>query len=187
MLNLRIVLGDNDEDFILNTSSILNQLGYSVVAADTSGTALLRKIRALNPDIVIADVNLRGISGFEISDIVEGEEICPCVITFKNSPSEYSLKLQEKLVYAYLQKPLSYGSIEYVIDNAYINFKRLMEYKTKLKERKAIEKAKGILMKKYKLSEEKAYEYMRKKSMDRGISLYKVSLAIIDIIEKDKK
>lgn len=186
MLNLRVVIGDNDEGFIASATSILTQIGYSVLATDTSGASLLRKIRNLSPDVAIVDVNIRGSSGFEISDILEGEGICPCVLTFKGSPSEYALKLQEKLIYAYIQKPINIGNVEYVIDNAYISFNRMMELKGKLKERKTIEKAKGLLMKKYNISEEKAYEYMRKKSMDKGMSLNKVAVMIIDIIEKKK-
>lgn len=186
MLNLRVVIGDNDEGFIALATSLLNKLGYSVLGTDTSGASLLRKIRGLNPDVAIVDANIKGMSGFEISEILEGEGICPCVLTFKGSPSEYSLKLQQKLVYAYLQKPLNQEGLEYVIDNAYISFNKMMELKGKIKERKAVERAKGLLMRKYNLSEEKAYEYMRKKSMDKGMSLYKVALMIAEIIDKDK-
>lgn len=184
MLRLRIILGDNDESFILSTSSLLKSLGYNVIDTDTSGTSLIRKIRTLKPDAVLVDVNIKGISGFEISNIVEGEGICPCIITLKTNPSEYAVKLQQKLIYAYLQKPLNVSNVEYVIDNAYVNFKKILELNSKIHERKIIEKAKGLLMSKYNMSEEKAYEYIRKKSMDKSTSMYKISLAIIDIINK---
>lgn len=184
MLNLRIVIGDNDTAFLASTSSTLSQMGYTILSTESSGTSLLRKVRSLAPDVVIADVNLKGSSGFEISSILEGEGVCPCVLTFKGSPAEYALKLQEKMVYAYLQKPLNQGNLEFVIDNAYISFGKLMELRGKLSERKKVERAKGLLMDKYKLSEEKAYEYLRKKSMAKGMSLHKVAGMIIEIIEK---
>lgn len=184
MLDLRIILGDNDSKFLVNTSLILNTMGYRVMDTDTSGTSLIRKIRQLNPDLVIADVNLRGISGFDISDIVEGERICPCIITFKNSPLEYELKLQKKLVYSYVQKPINAQTIGYAVENAYFTFKKLMELENKIKERKIVEKAKSLLMGKYNMSEERAYEYMRKKSMDNKTSMHKIALTIMDIINK---
>ncbi|MCX7883478.1 MAG: ANTAR domain-containing protein [Caloramator sp.] len=184
MLHLRIIIGDNDEKFLINTSAQLKNMGYNVVDTDNSGSSLIRKIRTLKPDVVLVDVNLKGISGFEISNIVEGEEICPCVIMLKGNPSEYAVKLQQKLIYAYLQKPLIISNIEYVIDNAYISFKKIIELNREIKERKTIEKAKGLLIKNYNMTEDKAYEYMRKKSMDKSISMYKIALAIIDIINK---
>lgn len=163
MLRLKIIIGDNDENFISSTSILLKNLGYNVIDTDTSGTALIRKIRTLKPDIVLVDVNIKGISGFEISNIVEGEGICPCIIMLKSNPSEYAVKLEQKMIYAYLQKPLNVSNVEYVIDNAYITFKKITELNSKINERKIIEKAKRLLMEKYNLSEEKAYEYIRKK------------------------
>lgn len=187
MLHLRIIIGDNDEMFLSSAAQILKQLGYDVIDVDTSGTSLIRRIRSLKPDAVLVDVNIKGISGFEISSIVEGEGLCPCIIMFKTNPVEYSLKLQQKLIYAYIQKPINLSNIEYVIDNAYFSFKKVMEFNTKLEERKIVEKAKGLLMKRYNMTEDKAYDYMRKKSMEKSISLYKVALAVIDIIEKKEK
>lgn len=187
MSKKKIIIGDNDKGFLSSTASLLSQMGYNVIDTDVSGAGLLRKIRMLNPDVAIVDVTLKGISGFEISDIVEGEGLCPCVITFKNNPSEYILKLQQKRVFAYVQKPISSVSLEYAIENAYSNFKKFIEVELKQKERKMIDKAKGYLIRKYGITEDKAYEYIRKKSMDKCISMYKVSLAIIDIIDEKEK
>ena len=184
MQNLKILIGDNDTAFIDNLTAMLNQLGYNVIGSDTSGTNFLRKIRSMNPDLVIADVSLRGMGGFEISDIVEGEGICPCIILLKGNPTEYMLKLDRKLVYAYIQKPVNISSITYVIDNAFYSFKKIIELQKKLQERKVIEKAKGILMTRYGFSEEKAYEYMKKKSMDKGAPMLKVAKTIIEIVQK---
>jgi AmiR/NasT family two-component response regulator len=184
MLRLRIIIGDNDNGFLVQAVTLLTQAGYDVVHSDTSGTSLLRKIRSLNPDVVIADATLKGLSGFEISDIVEGEGVCPCIITFKSSPEEYALKLQKKIIYAYIQKPLNIETLRYAIENAYFNFKKFIELDRKLKERKIIEKAKGLLMKKYNMSEDKAYEYLRRKSMDKCLPMHKVAAVLIDVIEK---
>lgn len=186
MGGLRIILGDNEDSFILNTVNILQKLGYDVINTDNSGPGLLRKIRAQHPDIVIADANLKGMSGFEISNVVEGEGICPCILTFKSSPSEYALQLQKKLVYAYIQKPLNIEILNYTIDNAFHTFKKLSNLERKLQERKLVEKAKGLLMKKYSLSETEAYEYIRKKSMDKCVSIGKLSESIIKVLEKDR-
>lgn len=187
MQQLRIILGDSDDAFISTARQLLIELGHIVIDADDSGTMLLRKIRTLNPDVVIVDVNMKGISGFEISSIVEGEGICPCIVTFKNSPFEYSIKLEQKLVYAYIQKPVNITTLSYTVDNAYFNFKKMMGFQKSLNERKTIEKAKGLLMEKYKMNESKAYEYMRKKSMEKSTSMYKISRAIIEIIKKNDK
>lgn len=184
MQNLKILIGDNDNFFLENLSVALNQMGYYVVGTDTSGTNLLRKIRNINPDVVIADVGLKGMGGFEISDIVEGEGICPCIISFKSNPSEYALKLEKKLVYSYIQKPFNTNTATYVIDNAYYSFKRLMDMEKRLQERKLVDKAKGLLMKRFGFTEDRAYEYLKKKSMDKGMPMAKIAKSVVEIIEK---
>ncbi|CDF58982.1 ANTAR domain-containing response regulator [Thermobrachium celere] len=188
MDRLKVAVGDNDEEVLKSIQIMLVQMGCNVVALETSGSALLRKIRSLNPDVSIIDVNLRGMSAFEISDVVEKQGICPCIITIKGSIDEYYDKLKDKLVFAYLQKPINAFNLRYAIESAYFNYKNLINMDKKLKERKIIDKAKGLIMKKYNLTEERAYEYIRKKSMDKGVSMARIAQAIIDIIEdKDKK
>ena len=44
-----------------------------------------------------------------------------------------------------------------------------------------------MLMKRYGFSEEKAYEYIKKKSMDKRIPAFKVAKAIIEIIQKKEE
>lgn len=186
MDGLRVILGDNEDSFIAGTTSILQKLGHNVINTDNSGPGLLRKIRAQHPDVVIADANLKGMSGFEISDIVEGEGICPCILTFKGSPSEYALKLQKKLVYSYIQKPVSLDILNYTIENAFYTFKKLFSLEKKLQERRLVEKAKGLLMIKYSISETDAYEYIRKKSMDKCVSMGTLSANIIRALDKNR-
>lgn len=187
MDRLKVAVGDNDEEFLKSIQIMLNQLGFMVVAIENSGTTLMRKIRSINPDIVIADANLKGMNAFEIANVVEKEGICPCIVTIKGSIEQYYEKLKNKIVFAYIQKPINAINLKYAIESSYFNFKNIMEIDKKLKERKIIEKAKGLVMKKYNVSEEKAYEYMRKKSMDKGVSLYRIAQAIIDIIENKEK
>lgn len=186
MPRLRIILGDNDNSFLLSAASMLVQMGHDVIDTDTSGSGLLRKIRTLNPDVVIVDVALRGMSGFEISDIVEGEGICPCIVSFRGNHSEYMLKLQQKIIFAYIQKPVNSITLSYAVENAYFNFKKFIDIDKKSKERQLIDKAKRLLIKKYGLSEDKAYEYIRKKSMDKCVSMHKIANAIIEAIESKK-
>lgn len=59
--------------------------------------------------------------------------------------------------------------------------KELEKTKTKLAERKVLEKAKGLLMKQKGLSEEEAYSSLRKMAMDKGQPIVSVAESIIDV------
>jgi uroporphyrinogen-III synthase len=87
-------------------------------------------------------------------------------------------------------KPRSYSKSEIIlfelvakatggaIENALL-FSEKEALKAALETRKLIEKAKGILMKEYSISEDEAYKLLHKKSMDKRISMKEVSEAII--------
>jgi response regulator NasT len=55
--------------------------------------------------------------------------------------------------------------------------------KTKLRERKLVERAKGILMEKKKLSEQEAYRVMRQAAMNRAQPLVQVAASVIQVSE----
>ncbi len=57
--------------------------------------------------------------------------------------------------------------------------KNLDDINSKLTERKIIEKAKGILIKEYSITEEDAYSRIRKLSMDKRTTMVEISKTII--------
>lgn len=185
MPSYKIIIGDSDENFLDSIKFRLLQMGHRVLDVDTSGTSLIRKIRSLDPDIVIAEVTLKGISGFEIADILEGEGTCPCIVSFKGEPSQYKISLSRKKVKTYLKKPVDYNELDFILKHSLDELENALKEEKKEKEKKIINKAKKMLMEKYKVSEEEAYKYIRKKSMDKGTSMVKVSILIIDLIRKN--
>lgn len=187
MSNYKIIIGDNDQEFLHTLKFRLTNLGHMVLDTDTSGTNLIRKIRSQNPDIVIAEAGLKGISGFEIGEILENEGICPCIVSFKGEVSQYKINFSRKKVKSYLKKPVDYTEINYILKHSIDELEKYKKEEKKEKEKKYINKAKKMLMEKYNIKEEEAYKYIRKKSMDKGISMYKVSTLIIDLIKSSKK
>ena len=86
----------------------------------------------------------------------------------------------------YILKPIDESIFLERLKLIYKNFKlyddlkkEVEETKKKLEERKVIERAKGIVMAKYTLSEEEAYKKMRDLSMQKRISMFKLAEIII--------
>lgn len=183
MTSYKIIIGDNDIDFLNVLKNRLITMGHSVLDVDTSGTSLLRKVRGLSPDIIIAEANLKGISGFEIAEIIEGENLCPCIVSFKGEPLEYKINISRKKVKTYLKKPVDYKELEYILKHSIEELESCKKEEELIKGKRVINRAKRMLMVEYSLDEEKAYKYIKKKSMDKRLSMYKVALSIIDIIK----
>ena len=115
----------------------------------------------------------------------DGFKGCIIILTAYNI-AEYIQEASNTIVMGYILKPIDESIFLERLKLIYKNFKlyddlkkEVEETKKKLEERKVIERAKGIVMAKYTLSEEEAYKKMRDLSMQKRISMSKLAEIII--------
>src|SRR5207244_1387338 len=76
---MRILLGEDDHDMLDITSYALRKYGFEVVGA-SDGTAVLERWRAEQPDVILLDVNLPGVSGMDVCRQIRSESSIPIVM-----------------------------------------------------------------------------------------------------------
>ena len=93
-------------------------------------------------------------------------------------------------VSAYIVAGLSSERVKPVLDVALARFNvdqklrnELSDTKLKLAERKTVERAKGLLMERHKISEDEAYGKLRSMAMDKNLKLSELAQRIIDIAD----
>ena len=91
-------------------------------------------------------------------------------------------------VSAYVVDGLSRDRVMPIVEVAVARFREfqalkqeLADTKTRLADRKIIEKAKGLLMKKKNMGEEQAYQFLRKTAMSRNLQLIEVARVLISL------
>src|SRR5262249_26460395 len=91
-------------------------------------------------------------------------------------------------VAAYVVDGLDAGRVKSIVDVAVARFDEyqrlrdeLADAHDRLEERKLVERAKGILMKARSMSEDEAYQALRRMAMDRGKRLGEVAQQLIDM------
>lgn len=169
--------------------TILLESGYEVIDQVIDENEYLSKIRYLKPDIAIMDYKLISINGFEIARIVEDEKLCDVVIISdeQNCEEKSSIEyIKSEYDFVIFTKPLKKDSFISTINLVIKNRKKIMQLEKKIEDlkstldaRKDIEKAKGLLMKHLKLTEDQAFRRIQKQSMDKGISMKELAQAII--------
>jgi len=185
MDNYRIVVADSDiknRDLI---AGLLKMKGYSVYHAGDCGNAL-RISRSIMPHLVIMDVNLLGGNAYKTARIIEDDGVSSVIFISGNTDDLFYERLKGMNIYAYIVIPLNQEQLYRTVDFSLNNINRLNELKekiqkleTSLRNRKKLDKAKGIIMKRLNLSEDEAYGYLRKKSMDMCISIDSLAEKII--------
>ncbi|MBV5326807.1 MAG: response regulator, partial [Chlorobium sp.] len=86
---ISILVVDDEPDILFGTTRLLRSAGYAVVEA-TTGDACLKTVHEIAPDLVLLDVELPDINGYEVCrQIKMGEAMnCPHVVMISgNRPS----------------------------------------------------------------------------------------------------
>lgn len=183
----RVVVVEDETLTRLDIIEILKENGYDVVGEAADGIEAVEVCKKLNPDIVLLDIKLPYISGLKVAEMLKEEDFKGCVIILTAyNIAEYIQKASTTIVMGYILKPIDEEIFIERLNLIYKNYKMYLdlkeevaETKKKLEERKIVERAKGIIMAKDSLSEEAAYKKMRDISMQKRISLFKLSEIII--------
>ena len=105
----RILIAEDEVNIAESLSFILGRAGYDVDAV-ADGEAALRQVRKLMPDLLILDVMLPGMNGFELLKTLRADarlkHLPVIVLTARTQP--HDRELAESIgVAAYLTKPFS--------------------------------------------------------------------------------
>lgn len=181
----KIVVADSVDASRTLITEILTKKGYMVYPAKDAASAI-RLSRSIIPVLVIIDVNLRGNNAFDTGKILEDDNISTVLFMTSNPDKILFDWISKMSLYAYLVKPIMPSQLIQLVEFSIMNSTKIKSLNDKihklessLESRKKIEKAKGILIDKMKITEDEAYKKMRKKSMDDCISMEQLADKII--------
>lgn len=179
-------------DEVVERAKVLQQAlarsGHEVVAYLPSAFDLSRQIGALKADIVIIDSDSPDRDTLASICAVTRDDPRPIVMFTHDGDSEKIRAATKAGVSAYVVDGMAAERIGAIIDAAVARFEQyyalkgeLDEVEEKLADRKVIERAKGILMKSRRLSEDDAYRALRKRAMESNARLVDVARQLIAI------
>ena len=164
--------------------------GFAVVAVLGSGAGLSTKLFDLAADVVVIDMDSPDRDILESMRQVGSETPRPIVMFSQDGNPETIKATVAAGVSAYVVDGLTPDRIRPVVDVAIAHFTQFQNLRAELDkarsslvERKLIERAKGILMKRRQCDEDTAYAQMRKVAMDQKLRLADVATRIIDAAE----
>ena len=94
-------------------------------------------------------------------------------------PCSRARHAREAGVMAYLLKPLRPAELAPALDLAVARFREARDLKQSLEDRKVIERAKGRLMERHALTEEQAFQRLRRAAMDNRRPMVEIARAVL--------
>ncbi len=183
---LRIVIADDEPIIRLDLKKMLEDCGYDVVAEAGDGARALEAARTLKPDVIILDIKMPEMDGIDAAKIITDEKIAPVLLLTAYSQLDLVNRAKEAGVFSYLVKPFKEADLMPQIEVAVARwgaFQRIEEQaadlEDKLETRKAVDRAKGILMDQYGLKEQEAFRRIQVQSMNTRKSMREIAEAII--------
>src|SRR5215475_4136646 len=169
--NLRILIAEDETIIRLDLRRLLEREGFEVCAEARDGEEAVALARETRPDLALLDVKMPALDGIEAARRIYAERPIPIVMLTAYADRALVSRAVEAGVFGYLVKPFRETDLLPAIATAtarHDELRALREEADSLAEalaaRKAIERAKGILMEREGLSESEAFARLRKAS-----------------------
>ena len=182
------MLVDDDQDRAVNVRAALEANGCEVVSMLASPMEIYEAVVVVAPDVIIVDTESPSRDSLESLAFVSKDRPYPIVMFSGDRSSETIRGAIRAGVSAYVVDGLSEARLLPILEVAVARFaaeqtlkQELADAKTQLTDRKNVERAKGFLMKQQDVSEEDAFQLLRRFAMDRGIKIADAATRVIEI------
>ena len=184
--SLRIAVADDEPRMRAYYQESLTALGHEVVAVAGTGAELVEKCRQVEPQLVITDIKMPDMDGIQASTAICRDRPVPVVLVSAYHDPELLERALEDHVLAYLVKPIKRPDLTTAIGVAMRRFREFSalrqeasDLRQALEDRKVIERAKGILMKRGELDEPEAFTRLQKLSRDKNRKLIEIARSVV--------
>jgi two-component system, response regulator PdtaR len=186
--SIRILIAEDDDNARHLLVELLNSMGHVVVAEVTGGRDAIEAAKDVVPDVVLLDVHMPDGSGIEAAERITQTVPGVAVVLFSG---DHTLTLSDRDVtataaIAFLPKPAPPRALDSTIRLAATRAKELLSARQDaesarqaLENRKTIERAKGILMRRTGSSEQEAYRILQRTSQDRSVPMVEIARAVL--------
>ncbi len=100
-----VLIVDDHPSFRLSARRMLEADGYSVVGEAADGAAAIEAVRELDPDLVLLDVQLPDIDGFEVAERLRARNGGPAIVlTSTREHSDFGEKIAASPVRGFVTK-----------------------------------------------------------------------------------
>jgi response regulator NasT len=182
----RILIADDDAIRLMSLRAQLAALGMEVVGEATTGRDVVSVARHAEPDLAILDIKMPEMDGIEAARAITAARTIPIILLTAYTDPALVERAAAAGVFAYLVKPVAEEDLLPAVLTARARFGEFQELRKEvatlseaLEARKVIERAKGILMDRLRVSEAEAFRRMQVQSQRENKRLVEIARAVI--------
>lgn len=185
---MRVLVAEDDPVIALGFVRRLEKLGHEPIGPAYDGAQAVELARETQPDLYMFDITMPVMDGLVAAATLAEEGLRrPVVIVTGESDPELIERSVASGVAALLTKPVDDRQLGAAIMLAAARHAELTQLEAEvdratqaLEDRKVLERAKGLLMEGLGLSEQDAFQRIRKTARDRNLTLAQVAAQVIE-------
>ena len=183
---LRVVVAEDEGLIRMDVVATLQEAGYEVVGEAADGEEAVRLAIELMPDLIVMDIKMPKLDRISAAEKLSEHKI-PVVLLTAFSQEDLVTRAADAGAMAYVTKPFKASDLLPAIQIALSRAEELStlegeiaDLNERLETRKLMDRAKGLLQSKMKLTEPEAFRWIQKASMDRRLSMSQVAKAVLE-------
>lgn len=190
VLPRRVLVAEDELLLARMLSELLTSLDIEVIGPASNGRAAIELAKAHQPDLAVLDIRMPEVDGLEAAQVLHRELGLPVVMLTAYSDDTFVQQSCQAGVCGYLLKPITLDELRVGLAMAWRQHQTRRELteqvgqlEQKLRDRKVIERAKGVMMKREGMDEEMAMRHLQRLARDHRRPMVAVAKEILDAAE----
>ena len=176
---LRILIANERKDRLERIATIVTGLGHEVISRELEVADVAAATEREHPDLAFVGLGISGEHALDMISEIVREASCPVIALLESDDPIWVNEAAKRGIFAYIVD----GRADEMQSTIDITLRRYAEYSNlegAFARRAVIERAKGIMMARQSIDENKAFELMRSQSQKSGQKLFDIAKAVVD-------
>lgn len=193
-MSLRVVIAEDEAIVRLDLREILEEQGYDVVADTGRGDEAIALVREHRPDLAILDVKMPGVDGLSAAREISADHLAAVLILTAFSQRNLIEEARDAGVMAYLVKPFQASELVPAIEMALGRYAEMQALASAnqalegekerladaLETRRAVDRAKGLLMDDLGMRESDAFGFIQRSAMHERVVMREIARRVVE-------
>jgi AmiR/NasT family two-component response regulator len=179
MKRLRVLVANERQDRLANVAALVADLGHEVIAPQIEVSEVGPVTAREQPDVAFVGLGVSSQHALDLIEQIVHEAACPVVALLHEPDPEFVVEAAKRGIFAYITDgdPQEWqNSIEIVLRR----FAEFRDLEGAFKRRTLTERAKGILMERHAVDEERAFQLLREQARSTQSMLVEAAQSIVD-------
>jgi AmiR/NasT family two-component response regulator len=175
---LRILIANERADRLGRIAEIVTELGHEVISRELEVADVATATEREHPDLAFVGLGMSGEHALEMISEIVREASCPVIALLEAGDPVWVNEAAKRGIFAYIVDG-NPGDMQSAIDITLRRYTEFANLQGAFARRAVIERAKGIIMSREEVDEDRAFERLRSESQRSGHRVYDVAQAVI--------